>query len=353
MTPAAPYADIHVTAIPAGDSARPAIARGVLASIAVGALFVAVTWTAKEFPALYVHEPWQDDPYDAIVSFAIIAVTMLTAIIAARAVLCLPSEPLPTRRAVDLLRAGRTNLVLVTATLASDWVSVALQTHRSSWTHATALMIGGLAVVTLLTGAAAVLLRRGGRVAPAYTEAPDQPDWAADALELSERAATWLGTLQAGVQAALRRVDIMVVARVRRHPLLAAGGFAAVFGTVFDAPQILIEGYSPPLAALFITISACSLFAFLVIVGAHLRLIGRSADQPTPATRVVVLVSLSVPLAASFRGSLWWLIGTNDRAAGLAQFAELLAVCAAAAGVLAVTGELVVRAARQRSEALR
>jgi hypothetical protein len=326
----------------------PKISRGVLAVIAVGACFVAFSWTAKELPTLYLHEPWQDDPYDAVVSFAIVAVTMLTALIALRASLFRRNEILPARRAVDLLRAGRANLILVAATLASDWLSVAFRTHRASWTGTTTLVTGGLAAVTVLAAGAAVLVRSAGRVLAAPADASAQPDWAADGLEFGERAAARLGPWRPGTLTALRRIDTLVVARVRRHPVLAAGVLALLAGAFIDAPQIAIEGYPVSLAALFITISACSLFAFFLVVGAYLRLVGRGADHPAPATRVLVLVSLSVPLAASFRGSLWWLIGTSGQDAGLPQFASLVAVTAAITGLAAVIGELLAAARRHR-----
>lgn len=315
---------------------RRLIGRAIGGSLLVGFGFVAFTLTAKEVPSLYVHEPWQDDPYDAVVSFAIIAVSLLTGAGATRAALGWDSSALPARRVVDLLRAGRLNLLLVATTLASDWISLALRAHRDLWTGTTALVTAGLVAMSLLTGGVAVLLRRASHATTSYTTAPDQPDWAADAVECLARATGRLGRWQRPALAAVQRLDSVVVCRVRQHPLAAAALFAVLFGAFVDAPQIVIEGYPPALAVLFITITACSLFAFVAIVGATLRLVGRRAAHATPVARVLVLVALSVPLAASFRGSLWWVVGTNARAAGLPKLSWLLAVCASATAAVAV-----------------
>jgi hypothetical protein len=45
-------------------------------------------------------------------------------------------------------------------------------------------------------------------------------------------------------------------------------------------------------------------------------------------------VALSVPVVASFRGSLWWIIGAENSTAGLAQLAELTIAIPFAVGVV-------------------
>ena len=61
----------------AGDPARAAAGRAIISSLLAGCAFTAYLWGAKELRPLYVHEPWQDDPYDAVVSFAFICVPLL------------------------------------------------------------------------------------------------------------------------------------------------------------------------------------------------------------------------------------------------------------------------------------
>jgi hypothetical protein len=42
----------------------------------LGVLFFAVVWTTKEFSPIYTSQPWRDDPYDALVSFTLVAVPL-------------------------------------------------------------------------------------------------------------------------------------------------------------------------------------------------------------------------------------------------------------------------------------
>lgn len=64
------------------------IGRAVLGVPFVGVVFFAFTWIAKELPVLYASEPWQDDPYDAMVSFAMWCVPLLAGLCGLRVPLC-------------------------------------------------------------------------------------------------------------------------------------------------------------------------------------------------------------------------------------------------------------------------
>lgn len=320
--------------LPVSSPERAVIGRAVIGSLLLGALFVGFDEVTKALRVLYAHGPWKEDPYDALVSFAIVAGTLLTGACAVRVLLCRASEALPARRAVDLLRAGRLIVALVAVTVASDWASVGLQTRRQTWTAVTALIVAGLAVLTLLTGVVGMLLHRATREAQPFADAPTSPDWAADGVEFCDRAAARLGRWGTGLRSALRMIDAAVVGRIRRHPVVAAAVFAVVFGMLVDVPQVILEDYAFPLAALVMTISACSMFAFVVLAGAYVHLVGRRQAHLAPTVVVLLSVCVSVPLVASFRGSLWWLIHTKGSAAGLPQFAELLGVGAVIAAVV-------------------
>lgn len=195
---------------------------------------------------------------------------------------------------------------VVLLTLTGEWVSVALRLHAEAWTATTGALIAGLALVTVLGVAAALALRRAGR-APVWQAARAQPDWLADAIALGERGAARLGRWRDLALAVLRWLDDEVVARVRLHPLLAAAVFSLLFAMAIDAAQIVLEGYTPALALLFVAVSACSVFAFVVIIGAYRRVVGRDAGSPSRAVLATIVASAAVPLAAAFRGSLWWL----------------------------------------------
>jgi hypothetical protein len=335
--------------LPVGDPVRSVVGRALLAVTLVGLVFCAFSWTARQLPALYRYEPWQDDPYDAMVSFAMWSVPLLLGLCALRLPLCRRYQPLPVRRVLDLLRVSRVLLGVVVVVLVGDWVSVALGAHSDTWNATTAGLIVALVMMTALAAVAAVALRRA-RGEPLWRSAPAQPDWLADTIALGEREVHRLGRWRQPARILLRRLDLELVARVRRRPLPSAAAFSIAFGAAFDAPQIILERYTPALALLFITISACSVFAFVVIAGAYLHVVGRPAEPPRPIVLAAVVASAAVPLAASFRGSLWWLLGTNDGDAGVTQLAVLvlLAALVSGAGALAAARLMPARRVQNR-----
>lgn len=69
-----------------------------------GSAYIAFTVLTKEIPALYLRQPWRNDPYDALVSFDFVALPLLVHIGALRVLLFRLYEALPARRVVDLLR---------------------------------------------------------------------------------------------------------------------------------------------------------------------------------------------------------------------------------------------------------
>ena len=71
-----------------GDGVRQHVGRAIVGSLAVAAAYAVFTVLAKETPALYLHQPWQDDPYDALVSFDFVAVPLLVVIGGLRVQLC-------------------------------------------------------------------------------------------------------------------------------------------------------------------------------------------------------------------------------------------------------------------------
>jgi len=75
------------------------------------------------------------------------------------------------------------------------------------------------------------------------------------------------------------------------HPRWFAAAFSVLGAVAAGSPQVVLEGYGPPLAV-FLVAAACSLFAFVVLVGPYLRLVGRGGTQRPAA-------SLAVPLSAT------------------------------------------------------
>ncbi len=330
--------------LPIGHSARPPFGRAVLGSLAVAAVFLGYTWIAKETRGLYVHTPWQNDPYDAIVSFAIFFVPLLAGLSLVRVPLCRRDGPLPLRRAIDLLRVSRVLVGAISVTLLSDWASVLLGAESRSWDGATGLLIALLAVLTALTIAVGLQLRQAGRCPLEHKNAPPSPDWLSDAIALGEREAERLGSRREAGLRIVRWFDRSVFTRVRRYPLLAAAAVSVLLGVAVAGVQALEEGFARA-TLLFFGVAACGTFAFLALLGAHLRLISNSEPWGR-AVSALVLACASIPLALAFRSSLWWIFGASDRTAGLTQVTELVLVVAFATGALAFVGEPLLRARR-------
>jgi hypothetical protein len=213
MRPAEP---ISLT-LAVGDPVRAAVGRAVRGSLLLAATFVVFAWAAKELPSLYARAPWQDDPYDALISFTIFAVPLLAGLCLVRAPLCRRREPLPVRRALDLARAGQLLVGAVLVTTASEWVSVALGDRRSAWTAVTIVLIGMLSLVSVLSGAVAAQLWRARRNLPADSRLLAQPDWLADAAVTGERLAARLGRRHQAAADTLRRLERAMLAGIARH----------------------------------------------------------------------------------------------------------------------------------------
>ena len=100
--------------------------------------------------SLRAHSPWQDDPYDVVVSFTHLLVPALAAALAVRIV-----SRRPGAAPGDLLRGGRALIGMIAMTAATDWVAVGLRVHEDAWGGTGRLLIAALALVTLVTVAVA------------------------------------------------------------------------------------------------------------------------------------------------------------------------------------------------------
>ena len=127
--------------------------------------------------------------------------------------------------------------------------------------------------------------------------------------------------------------DRQTVARVRRHPLLAAAAVASIMGIGFAIPKIVFERYRPSLVAFVFVVSACSFFALVVVVAARLGLVAQHSAHPRTATVTVTAMSAAIPAAVTFRNVLWWTVGTTESASGLTELVQLCALWALATGV--------------------
>ncbi len=319
-----------------GDPRRGAIGKAVFSTLWAAIVFFLFTVPAKQIKPVYNHAPWLNDPYDTLYSFAMFLVPLATAFFLVQVSLCRKVEVLPAERARSVLRGCRVAAILMTATLASCWTSVAVGANRGQWNDTTtAALVVGLAVVTGLDIRAVVMLVRAprlGRSGPSRTEAID--DWLGDAVLVARRESRWLGPFRSFVMPVVAWCDRTVIVRLRQHPILGAALASLTFGTGVGLNQGIREGYFLASTLLTVGLLTCGMFAFLMLAGSYLGVVRSGTRLAGIQRRLIdatVIACIAALVALAFRDSLWWIVGTNADAAGNGQFAGLLGIAVAAA----------------------
>ncbi len=216
-------------ALPVGDPRRPAVRRAVFATLAASALFFVFTAPIKQMAPIYRHAPWENDPYDTVSSFAMFFVPLVAAFCLVPLSLCRTSEPLPMARSRDLIRGCRVALGTIVIALLSDWVSALLsRANRSQWNVVTGVLVGFLALMTVLTVTVAIDLLRAPTFRPAASPV-EGSDWLGDMVAVAERETRRLGPFGRPARTVLTWTRRRLLAAVRGHPILAAAVAAAVF----------------------------------------------------------------------------------------------------------------------------
>jgi hypothetical protein len=319
-----------------GDRRREAIGKAAFSTLWTAIAFFVFTVPTKQAKPVYEHAPWLNDPYDTLYSFAMFLVPLATAFFLVQVSLCRKVEVLPAERARLVLRGCRIAVIVMTATLASCWISVAVGANRAQWNDSTtAALVVGLAVVTGLDLRAVVMLARAprlGRSGPSRSEAVD--DWLGDAILVARRESRWFGPFRSLVMLVIAWCDRIVIARLRQHPILGAALGSLAFGTGVGLNQGIREGYFPASTWLTVGLLSCGMFAFLMLAGSYLGVVRSGAPLAGVQRRLIdaaVIACLAALVALAFRNSLWWIIGTNANSAGNGQFAGLLGIAVAAA----------------------
>ena len=290
------------------------VRRTVVGTFLASCMFFAFTVVSKEFPTLYLHTPWANDPYDTAVSFAIFFLPLIGGICVVPWMLVKRSEPLMSYRLRILLRGCEVAIAVVVITLLSDWVSVASSANREQWNETTRILLTLLTVITIITGQIAFDLYRAQKLVSRMIFPPEvQTDWVSEAITVLK----------------LKSYHLSLV---RRHSVLTASVLAAIFGLLLALSQARESGLAP-ISLLFFTVASCGMFAFLIVIGSYLGLI-RSESKLSGFRRrlldsVVVACGL-VPIILAFRSWLWWVVGSSDAIAQLPQIGELLLVLALA-----------------------
>ena len=336
------------TLLSVGDLTRHKAGVAIVGSLSVTLVYAAFTVFTKETPSLYLHQPWQDDPYDALVSFDFVALPLLIAIGALRVQLCRRHEALPVRRVVDLLRVCGVMTGLGLATQLAEWIAVGRGTHGAQWNAVSAWQVGVLAALSAATIGAAVLLRRARRELARIARPASQPDWLADAVALGLREARVLGPLAGLAQSAVLWTDQQVIARVRAHPIVAAVLFSVVLTLPEVAAKIVLERYPAGLVLVVFGVSAAGLFAFAVLGGWYLRVVAPSPGRPSVWLCAAVVACVAGPLAGAFRDALLRTVGADESHQTIATLGALMLGAAILAGTLSLATQSAFRRVRCR-----
>ena len=306
---------MDATELAAGDPRRAPVGRAVGEVLAVAWLFLGYTWLTKGGGPLYARVPWADDPFDAVVSFALILLPFLGLLTGARLLLCRRGEPLPRSRLDGLVHAAIVLLAIVLATIVSDWSSVLVHPDLADRDPVTAAELAFLAVATAAAVVSMVHLRRATGDLPRPARHAVGPDWLDDGLLLADRWSRRLGPASGPAAALVGQLGSEPSRWVRRRPIASAALVATAIGLVVMAGMALEEGLAPVLLVIFGVVT-CGLFAFIVAIGAYLGLI--RAERPLAGVRRrlvdgLVLAAAAVPFALAFRDRLWWIVGGEDR----------------------------------------
>lgn len=327
-----------VDSIPVGHPARRPAALAIGLTALNSALFTVFAVLTTQDKPLRVGMPWQDDPYDGVVSFTQFLVPALTILILLRLTLWRPTAPLPRFRVDQLLRASLASLALVAGTMLTDWVAVALHADRPLWNSSTPRLIG---VVLLLSatsiGCAAALLGARRQLPSGRSDG----DWLDDLAQLVDRVSTVFRT---------RPVDLRgPIAFLRRHIVAFAAGASFLAGLGMTGGQSVGEGWSDPvLIGTGIVVGTGGFFAFCLVSDAVLH-ITLPRRRRGPAWLAVVVTGVGLPASAVLRGDILGWLGLPGEVDTPAQLALVSVSGAAVAGVVAFCLRLLIARAGRRA----
>ncbi len=330
-------ADIET--LPVGHHARPAAALVLRVAAAAAAFFTVFAVLTTQLHAARAGSPWQDDPYDTVVSFTQFFVPALAVLAVSRAWLCRQDEPLPLYRIEQLLRTSLVYTMLIAATIAVDWVAVAVQADHALWNDDTSWLITALAILTgmVLSGfslqwlAIHRLPRRDGQ--------PDG-DWLDDATAVLDALAArhpWVDWLTAR----LRRSD--AVGFLRGHFGLFSAVFSIAAGLLVAIALAREDGFNPLLFFIEGVVFAGGTFAFGMICNTVLHIAdAQSTGRMRRSARIAVTAgSLALPISLALRDSIWSAIGRDGQVDSVGQLAGVTLVSALATGALAFGSSLI------------
>ncbi len=279
--------------------ASPGTGRLMVACEGMAMLFMTLTVLATQDQAIRAASPWQDDPYDAMVSLAQFTVPMLAVVIGLR--LLAWRAPGAPDREHQTTRASVAMLALIALTLGFEWASVVARAHAPAWNVSTVGLIGGLLVMSVCASVISVLLWRRRR--PRGASRHWRTDWLGDVV--------WL----AGRIPVLRRwVRPEAAQRVRQHALTVFVGLSMVGAAgVVGALAVGEQWADPGLIAWAFIVVATAYFAFCVISNNVAGFITRPhLSRPRRIAQTSVLAGcVAIQLVTAFRDPVWAFVATG------------------------------------------
>ncbi|AUY52502.1 hypothetical protein [Streptomyces sp. CB01881] len=196
-------------------------------SVLTAVVFTVFAYVTTQAKVIRNGSPWQDDPYDAVVTFTMFFVPIIATLTVLRMLLCRRDEPLPLYRVVQLLRASCASAVLVTATLVTDWVAVILRADQELWDSGTPWLIAVLGLVSVLATADWLAQARARRLLPDQDSYQLHGDWLDDLVPVAALLAARLPGPARGFVAWLERIDVTGWIRTHVTQVMVAGSVFA------------------------------------------------------------------------------------------------------------------------------
>jgi hypothetical protein len=340
--------DRPAATLPADHRALPAVRAALGLSVAVGAAFVVFGYVTTQAKGIRAASPWQDDPYDGVVSFTVFLVPAIIAVMLVRMSLLRGRLPQPLFRIDQLLTAAVVSSVLVAATMATDWLAVAARADHGLWDHNTPWLVASLVPLSLLVLANLALAWRARRRLPARGGRRPDGDWLDDLRALLDTAAPHLPMV-------LRRPVTWLsgsgaIESVRRHIIAAAALLSLLACLSITAVEAVNEHWtSPILIVTAASVGFAGFFAFCLIANRILHIAvpaAGSAKRPVATDRArrirraaygaLIAALVAVPASAVTRDYIWSLYaGHRDQVGNAAQWAGVIAVSTLAVGLVA------------------
>jgi hypothetical protein len=342
--------DPEIAMLPADHRARPAVALALRVALAGAVAFTAFAYVTTQIRAVRAGSPWQDDPYDGVVSFTEFLVPALAVLIAVRALLHRRATPQPVFRTAQLLRAAFVCTLLVAATVVADGLAVVLRADHSLWNDGTPWLVAALVPLALATGAALFCEARAFRRLPPRAGQAPGGDWLDDLTVLVETLAVRLPP--AGARLADRFARGGAIEFTRRHIMVAAAVASLAADLPISVMQALGEHWSSPVLFLTgIAIGTGGFFAFSMFCNTVLRIAVPRAPASTGRVRRSARVAatagaLALPVSAVLRDGIWTALGLHGEVGDAGRLAMITFSGGLATAVLVFGAMLVIRPGR-------